>query len=100
MTGKWKGTGAGSGLEYLAVRDGEKIVVHLMNTEPSPVNYRVNIARKFDNIEGWLTSPAVNMTATESTELSVNRQGESSAISGVLAANSLLTIMLKGGKAP
>jgi hypothetical protein len=100
MTAKWKGTAQGSGIEYLAARDGENIIVHLMNTEPLPVTYHVSLARKADNVEGWLTSPLDNMAAAGTMEMTVSKQGESTTVGGAIPANSLLTFVHKGSKAP
>src|SRR5438132_5152107 len=62
MTGRWTGKSQarGSGIEYLALQDGEKIIVHLMNTEPAPVTYRLNIRAASGKAEGWLTTPLVD----------------------------------------
>src|SRR5207237_7526311 len=45
MTGRWTGKSQarGNGVEYLALHNGGKIIVHSMNTEPAALNYRLTI---------------------------------------------------------
>ena len=42
----------GNGLEYLALRDGRNVIIHLMNTEPAPVSYRLNVRSTTEKAEG------------------------------------------------
>jgi hypothetical protein len=96
--GKWKGTsqGGGKGIEYLALRDRDDVIVHLMNAEPVPVPYRVSVPGSPDKAVGWLTTPLADMAAVEPDALTVGRQGNAGTVSGVVPANSLLSVVLKG----
>ncbi|HEV3443098.1 MAG TPA: hypothetical protein VG099_00580 [Gemmataceae bacterium] len=97
MTGRWTGKSQarGSGVEYLALRDGAQIIVHLMNTEPAPVHYRLNIRAATQKPEGRLTTPLADFTAVNPGDL--NLQSGSSVLSGQIPGNSLLTVALREG---
>jgi hypothetical protein len=86
----------GDGVEYLALRDGDNIIVHLMNSEPAPVNYRVSIAGAREKAEGWLTTPLADMAKAEAETLTVGRQGDSATVRGVIPGNTLLSFVLRG----
>jgi hypothetical protein len=98
MTGRWKGTSqaGGKGIEYLALRDGGDVIVHLMNTEPAPVTYRLTVRGPAGEAEGWLTSALADMAAAGAAEMMAKRQGDAAAVSGVIPANSLLSLVLRG----
>ena len=91
-----KSQAGGSGLEYLALRDGANVVVHLMNTEPAPVTYRLNVRSTTEKAEGWLTTPLTDFTAVKPDELTANFRPGSSMVSGVVPGNSLLSLVLRG----
>jgi hypothetical protein len=95
MTGRWKGPsqGKGSGVEYLALKDGQKTIVHLMNTEPIPMTFRVSGRGLPENAEGRLTSPLLNMAEVTAGALKVSRQSNSVTISGTIPAHSLLSLV-------
>ncbi len=97
MTGRWTGKSQarGSGVEYLALRDGAQIIVHLMNTEPVPVHYRLTIRAATQKPEGRLTTPLADFTAVNPGDL--NLQSASSILSGQIPGNSLLTVVLREG---
>jgi hypothetical protein len=97
-TGRWKGTSQakGAGVEYLALKDGDKVIVHLMNTEPVPVSYRVNVRGLTGKVEGWLTTPLADMAEAGPGELSAGRPGDTATASGVIPGNSLLSFVLRG----
>jgi hypothetical protein len=99
-TGRWDGTSQakGSGVEYLALRDGDKAIIHLMNTEPAPVTYRVSVRGLVGPAEGRLTTPLADMAEVAAEELLVGRQRDSGTISGAVPGNSLLSLVLHGGK--
>jgi hypothetical protein len=100
MTARWNGPtqAKGKGIEYLAVRDADGVVVHVMNTEPFPVNYRVTIAGASDKVEGWTTTPSTDMTALDAKDFKVARPASSTVLSGVVAGNSLLSFAVKTNK--
>lgn len=100
MTGKWKGTSqaGGQGVEYLALRDGDKLIVHLMNTEPAPCAYRVAGLGRFAGFEGWRTTPMQDMAALDQKDLGAKRDG--GGISGLLAGNSMLSLVIDAAKTP
>src|SRR5207249_1095459 len=55
-TARLPNQGKGSGVEYLALKDGQKTIVHLMNTEPVPMTFRVSGRGLPESAEGRLTS--------------------------------------------
>jgi hypothetical protein len=83
-------------MEYLALRDGDNIIVHLMNGEPVPVSYRVSIAGPKDKAEGWLTTPLDDMAKAGAEAFTVGRQGETATVRGVIPGNTLLSFVLRG----
>jgi hypothetical protein len=102
MTGRWKGTSQanGHGVEYLALRDGERIIVHLQNTEPAPVTFRIDVAGTMGKGDGWTTTPLLDMVEVAAKHLAVSQKAKTSTVSGVVAGNSLVTFMLEKSKAP
>jgi hypothetical protein len=101
VSGRWKGTSqaGGHGVEYLALRDGEDVIVHLMNTEPAPVSCRVSVLTAADTVEGWLTTPLADMAGVGAQALAVSRQGEAATVSGVVPGHSLLSFVLRARRA-
>jgi hypothetical protein len=98
MTGRWEGAsqGKGSGVEYLALRDGAKVVIHLMNTEPAPVTFRVSGRGLPEKVAGWQTTPLADMEEVTPGDLKTGRQGEIGTVRGVVPGNSLLSMVLDG----
>ncbi len=96
--GRWTGKSQanGKGVEYLALRAGDKVVVHLMNTEPAPVTYRLHLRAAPGKTEGRLTSPLAASIAAGPEVLTVRGRGSSALASGVIPANSLLSVVLHG----
>jgi hypothetical protein len=97
MSGRWKGVSQvkGSGVEHLAVRAGDKIVVHLMNTEPAPTTFRVSIRGPAGKVAAWQTTPLEDMAEVPAGDLKVGRQGDAATIAGVAPANSLVTLLVE-----
>ena len=98
MAGRWKGLSQakGSGVEYLAMRDGGNIIVHLINTEPVPLTFRVGVnGPTTTKIDGWLTTPVVDMTAVAPKDLTVTRQRDAGIVRGTIPGNSLLSFVLQ-----
>jgi len=93
MTGRFKGTsqGKGSGVEHCALRHGDQTIIHLMNTEPAPVPFRVT-GRFPAKLDSRLAPPPAE-GAMGLGDIKVARQGETGTISGVLPAYSLVTLV-------
>ncbi len=102
MTGRWKGTSQanGHGVEYLALREGERVIVHLQNTEPAPVSYRLAAGGKVSRQDAWITTPLLDMVPVDTKQLTISHKGNASTLSGVLAGNSLLSLVLEKNKTP
>lgn len=96
MKGTWKGVnqGKGSGVEYLALRAEKKTIVHLMNTEPAPVPFKLTGRGLTEKIEAWRTTPSADMAELTPSDWKASRQGEFGTISGVIPANSLLSMVV------
>jgi hypothetical protein len=90
MKGQFKGTsqGKGAGVEYLAVRHEGNVVVHLMNTEPAPVGFRVAIPGLSKEIEARMTTPFADLAEVPAADLKI----ASGAVNGVVPGNSLMSI--------
>jgi Glycosyl hydrolase family 30 TIM-barrel domain len=96
MTGRWKGISQarGNGMEYVALRNGTDLIVHLVNTEPLALNYRVTAGPAIDKAEGWLTTPLADMAATGSRDVALSVRGGASTVAGMVPGNSLLSLVL------
>lgn len=97
MTGRWKGArqSKGGGVEYLALLEGDRTIIHLMNTEPAPALFRVTGRGLNDKLDGKLTSPLADMVEAEQGSLKTTRQGDARSISGTIPGNSLLTVVVR-----
>jgi hypothetical protein len=102
MSGRWKGASQarGQGVEYLALRDGGTVIVHLMNSEPAPVSFRVTVRGVTGKAQGWLTTPQADMAAAGPGELQLGRQGDAGTATGVIPGNSLLSFVVEGTASP
>jgi hypothetical protein len=100
MTGRWTGRSQanGKGVEYLALRAGDDVIVHLLNTEPAPVTYRVHVRTAVGKAEGLLTTPAADLAPAGPEAVTVRNGGGSCTVSGVVAGNALLSVVLRGQK--
>jgi hypothetical protein len=98
MKGLWKGTSQakGSGIEYVALRDGSKTIIHLMSTEPAGVPFKVNGRGLTEKIVGWRTTPSANMEQLSTGDWKVTRQADAATIGGVVPPYSLLTLVADG----
>jgi hypothetical protein len=99
MSGRWKGVSQaeGRGVEYLALRDADKSIVHLMNTEPAPVAFRISGRGIADKVQGLLTTPLADMAQVAPGELKLGRSGDSGTIAGTIPGNSLLSLIVERG---
>ena len=80
----------------MALPAGEKTIVHLMNTEPAPVPFKVNGHGLTEKIEGWQTTPSADMAELTPGDWKTSRKGESGTITGVIPANSLWSFVVEG----
>lgn len=90
MSGTWQGESLvhGHQIEYLAVEKGGRLVVHLMNSEPRHVPYRLEVPGAQVGVRrSWLTTPTENLVKAPAPTRDAN-----GAVRGEIPAYSLLTI--------
>lgn len=93
--GKW--AGPVGRVEYLAVKTADGVAVHLTNTEPVPVRYKMTVRKPAAAAEGWVTGPLTDMAAADPAALAFTK-GDAPTAAGVLPANTTLSVVFRGAK--